>query len=267
MTQSDYQKTTFESPVESSESADQAFRVEELSVLSETSVDTIRYYQSIGILPPPIRTGRIAIYNQEHLEILRRVSELKKAGWSLAAIKSELSRFHRSPESDKIEFSYSPVRLLGLSKLSEETELPEAILLALIADRIIEPTTIGKTEYFSEFDLLSARAALELLRAGLPLAGLMEIAKRYKSSIDDVLDLAVSVFDEHIRRNPNRTSQSVLEMFDELFEASSALVVNHFRSELLRRSLNAVMATGSQTELELISQRIGTSLQNRRDVK
>jgi DNA-binding transcriptional MerR regulator len=265
--QSTYRKTSFGSPEESGASADEAFRIEELSILGETSVDTIRYYQSIGLLPPPIRTGRIAIYKQEHLDILRRVAELKEVGWSLAAIKTELSRFHPNRKVNRVEFPYSPVRLLILSELSEEAELPEAILLSLVADRIIEPTTIGKTDYFSEFDLMSARAALELLKAGLPLAGLMEIAKRDKSSIDDVLDLAVGVFDEHIRKNPNQTSQSVLEMFDELFEASSALVVNHFRSELLRRSLNAVLATGSQTELELISQRIGISLQNRRDIR
>ncbi len=267
MTHSANQKTSFVSPEESGSSAAQAFRIEELSILSETSVDTIRYYQSMGLLPPPMRSGRIAIYNQDHLDKLRQVSELKEVGWSLAAIKTELGRLHPNPKANGFETPCRPVRLLSLSELSEETELPEAILLSLVADQIIEPTTIAKTDYFSEFDLLSARAALEMLRAGLPLAGLMEIAKRYKSSVDEVLDLAVGVFDEHIRKNPNRTEQLVLDTFDELFEASSALVVNHFRSELLRRSLNAVVATGSQTELELISQRIGISLQDGRDIR
>ena len=135
-----------------------------------------------------------------------------------------------------------------------------------MADRILEPTVIGSAEYFSEFDLFSAKAALDLLRAGLPLAGLMEIAKRYKSSISGVLELAMGIFDGYIRKNQNLSDQQVLDMFDELFEASSALVVNHFRSELLRRSLETVLTTGSQAELDLISQRVGITLQKLSDL-
>lgn len=245
---------------------DKGFRIEDLSKFSGTTVDTIRYYQHFGLLPPPIRNGRVAFYGQDHLEVLRRISELKERGWSLAAIKSEHGHIRPDRATYGAGIPPSPVRLLTLSELADETELPEAILLSLVADRILEPTVIGSAEYFSEFDLFSAKAALDLLRAGLPLAGLMEIAKRYKSSINGVLELAVGIFDGYIRKNQNLSDQQVLDMFDELFEASSALVVNHFRSELLRRSLETVLTTGSQAELDLISQRVGITLQKLSDL-
>ena len=43
------------------------WRVEALAAQAEISVDTIRYYQKIGILHPPERVGRIAIYTSTHL--------------------------------------------------------------------------------------------------------------------------------------------------------------------------------------------------------
>ncbi|HLW16141.1 MAG TPA: MerR family transcriptional regulator, partial [Actinomycetota bacterium] len=44
------------------------YRVEQLAAACDVSVDTIRYYQSKGLLPPPKREGRVAIYDREHLQ-------------------------------------------------------------------------------------------------------------------------------------------------------------------------------------------------------
>ena len=57
------------------------WRVEALAAEAEISVDTIRYYQKIGILQPPERVGRIAIYNTTHLMRLAKIRELSQAGF------------------------------------------------------------------------------------------------------------------------------------------------------------------------------------------
>ena len=44
------------------------YRVEELAAKAGLSVDTVRYYQARGLLPPPTRSGRVGWYHQEHLE-------------------------------------------------------------------------------------------------------------------------------------------------------------------------------------------------------
>ena len=61
-------------------------RVEQLSVQSDVSVDTIRYYQSKSLLDPPRREGRIAWYDARHLERLGRIRSLQKRGFTLATI-------------------------------------------------------------------------------------------------------------------------------------------------------------------------------------
>ncbi len=61
-------------------------RVEQLSAQADVSVDTIRYYQSKGLLAPPRREGRIAWYGDEHLDRLGRIRTLQQRGFTLATI-------------------------------------------------------------------------------------------------------------------------------------------------------------------------------------
>ena len=61
-------------------------RVEQLSVRSEVAVDTIRYYQSKGLLDPPRREGRVAWYGDGHLDRLARIRSLQQRGFTLATI-------------------------------------------------------------------------------------------------------------------------------------------------------------------------------------
>ncbi len=61
-------------------------RVEDLSARAEVSVDTIRYYQSKGLLTPPRRQGRVAWYDTDHLERIARIRSLQARGFTLATI-------------------------------------------------------------------------------------------------------------------------------------------------------------------------------------
>jgi DNA-binding transcriptional MerR regulator len=54
---------------------------------SGVPVRTIRYYQSEGILPKPAKQGREALYNDEHLERLELIAELRDRGLTLSAIR------------------------------------------------------------------------------------------------------------------------------------------------------------------------------------
>ena len=61
-------------------------RVEQLSARSGVPVDTVRYYQSKGLLEPPRRQGRVAWYDDGHLERLARIRTLQQRGFTLATI-------------------------------------------------------------------------------------------------------------------------------------------------------------------------------------
>ncbi|CAN5568832.1 hypothetical protein BH23CHL4_BH23CHL4_21970 [soil metagenome] len=67
------------------------FNARELAERAGTTVRTVHYYVSEGILPPPEGTTRNALYSADHLARLRIVAALRAEGLSLAAIRSRLA--------------------------------------------------------------------------------------------------------------------------------------------------------------------------------
>ncbi|MBA3691630.1 MAG: MerR family transcriptional regulator, partial [Actinobacteria bacterium] len=63
------------------------YRVEQLAGVCDVSVDTVRYYQSLGLLPAPEREGRVAWYGTVHADRIREIRRLQSKGLNLAAIK------------------------------------------------------------------------------------------------------------------------------------------------------------------------------------
>ena len=73
------------------------YRVEQLSTAASVSVDTLRFYQARGLLQAPRRSGRLAIYNDQHLAQLRRIRSLQQQGFTL----SQIQRVAEQPELER----------------------------------------------------------------------------------------------------------------------------------------------------------------------
>ena len=122
--------------------------VDELAAASGLTVRTTRYYASLGLIPPPIRKGRVGYYGTEHRVRLDLIRALQDHGFSLQAVE----RF-----------------LEGLPKDVTAEDL--AIQRALITSWTSEST-----------DEIFVRIARELRTMGLPkdaLAEAQEIATRH----------------------------------------------------------------------------------------
>jgi DNA-binding transcriptional MerR regulator len=65
--------------------------IDELARRCGTTVRTVREYQTLGVLPPPRKQGRVAVYGDRHVARLQAVARLQERGYSLAAIADLLS--------------------------------------------------------------------------------------------------------------------------------------------------------------------------------
>jgi len=75
-------------------------------------VQTIRYYEEIGLLPAPARSaGNQRLYEPVHIERLRFIRHSRELGFSLEAIRELLSL------SDKPEHSCEAVDMIACSQL------------------------------------------------------------------------------------------------------------------------------------------------------
>jgi DNA-binding transcriptional MerR regulator len=62
------------------------YRLEALAEASGVSVRNIRAYRERGLLDPPRRVGRLALYGDHHLEQLTVISDLLRRGFHSAHI-------------------------------------------------------------------------------------------------------------------------------------------------------------------------------------
>ena len=172
------------------------WRVEALAAQAEISVDTIRYYQKIGILHPPERVGRIAIYTSTHLVRLAKIRELSQAGFSLNQIE-RLVDTDRDPLFGALQ---SKDTTLSLQQLVEVSGFPQEIVELAVDAGLITSLPNDPTRFNSETrDMLSAGSAL--LAAGLPLDELLQLATRHAENVEETVDDAIRLFQNYLKPN------------------------------------------------------------------
>jgi MerR family redox-sensitive transcriptional activator SoxR len=69
------------------------FEIGEVARRAGLRPSAIRYYESIGVLPPPTRVNGRRRYDEDVLKLLMIVQVAQKAGFSVAEIKTLLSGF------------------------------------------------------------------------------------------------------------------------------------------------------------------------------
>ena len=222
------------------------YRVEQLAAACDVSVDTVRYYQSRGLLPPPEREGRVGWYGLDHANRIREIRSLQRKGLTLAAIKRALEG---ELERTDVELAAAVAaargegpaeELLTLEGFSARAGVPASLIQAVEREGIrLGVVEDGETRYTSA-DIQTVRAALHLLEFGLPLGDLLALARRANAAMVDLAERAVELFDEHVRKPIRDTAGSedeaaaqLVEAFDALLPAVTNLVATHFRRVLL----------------------------------
>jgi len=66
------------------------YSIDQLAAAAGVPSRTVRLYQSEGLLPPPVRRGRVGVYDDAHLERLRVIAQLQDRGLRLRAIRDAL---------------------------------------------------------------------------------------------------------------------------------------------------------------------------------
>ncbi|AQA01612.1 MerR family transcriptional regulator [Mycobacterium sp. MS1601] len=74
------------------------YRIEELARLANTATRNVRVYRDRGLLHPPLRVGRIALYNDTHLTRLRLITSMLDRGYNLAHVDEMLSAWEQGKD-------------------------------------------------------------------------------------------------------------------------------------------------------------------------
>jgi len=245
-------------------------RVEELAGRAGVSVDTVRFYQKQRLLPPPVREGRVAWYTGEHLARMARVKELRRRGFTLAVIRrfldGELDRADEPLVAAVSEAVGSSAgggddeEFVTAGELAARSGVPLPLIESLAREGLLVPRLHEGEARYTVDDLAVVSAGLRLLEVGLPLPGLLDLARTHHAAVRAVATQAVELFDSAVRR-PLRESEraeeekaeALVEAFRVVLPAVSELVAHHFRRVLLQVAQEHLEAVGHPAEIAAAS--------------
>ncbi len=230
--------------------------MDQLAASCDLSVDTVRYYQSRGLLPSPQREGRVAWYGPEHAKRLAEIRSLQRKGLTLAAIRRVVSG-ELGPADADLAAAVAVARsedateglsasgggstaTLGLEEFSEASGVPASLIQAVEREGIRLGRRVDGDNRYTSADIELVRTALRLLEFGLPLADLLALARDADTAMRGLAERAVDLFDEHVRKPIRDTAgddglaaEQMVDAFRELLPAVTTLVSHHFRRVLL----------------------------------
>lgn len=220
------------------------YTVDELARAADTMTTTVRMYQNKGLLHPPGRQGRVAVYDESHLARIRLITELQRRGHSLAGIGELLDSYERG----------EPLTgLLGLSALRQPApvRLPVVELIdrlggPLSPDDMARAVTAGLVEIDGTDAVIADGRFLDigsaLVQLGVPASVVLEEWESLSGTMNGVAARFVEIFETHLL--PQLDSASLAEVsstVDALAGLARDVTVTALEQSL-RRDVDRVVA-------------------------
>jgi DNA-binding transcriptional MerR regulator len=178
------------------------YRIDDLARLAGTTTRNIRVYRDRGLLPPPLRVGRIALYNDSHLTRLRLITSMLDRGYTMAHVDEMLSAW---------EDGKNLADVLGLETALVGTwaaEKPESRPLVDVERLIDDAAALNRLVTLHLVKIDGANATLmrpKLIEAfnevrgyGISLDKLIDLHEQVTPLIDEISGILVRAGAEHV---------------------------------------------------------------------
>lgn len=222
------------------EGLDALMTVDELAAAAGLTVRNTRYYSGLGLLPPPVRRGRMAYYDRMHLAHLELVRALQDHGFTLQAIERVVSRLPEDATTEDLALqramltswtASSPVSVsrTGLEERAGRPLLDEEVALLVAMGALDED---GEGTYLAAPNLEVGLELLDLDVSAESLGAASEAIRRHMESLAEEL---TTILRTQVLQPYRRSTQS----------PEVAAQMEHTVSRLRQLTLEAVV-TGFQ---------------------
>lgn len=180
------------------------YTIKELAEAAKTTVRNIRAYQDRGLIPPPQRRGRRAIYNEDHLARLRVISQMLQRGYTLASIGELFEAMARGHDIADLMGLGRAVSSPWTDETPQEYTLGDLVRMfrgSFSPRWLLHATDLGILEQRgAKFRAPSPRmlhAAAELVAAGIPLDEMLSVVRRLRSNVEAAAEDMVRLVERH----------------------------------------------------------------------
>lgn len=185
------------------EADEELLTIDEVAAATGVTTRTTRYYLSLGLLPSPIRRGRVAYYTAEHRARLVLIRALQDHGFTLAAVEGYLRRLPKdaTPEDLAVQRAmlapWSPGGREELTRRQLDTHagrrLSDDELDRLVRTGAVERLASGRLVPLPPF-----RIGVELLDLDVPESTIIAAGEAIGSHMDQLVDELTRIMREDV---------------------------------------------------------------------
>ncbi len=223
------------------------YTIDELAAFTQVPSRTVRFYQSKGALGRPEIKGRVAYYNESHVERLKLIASLQDRGLRIDAIRSLVGRIDKG-ELDLNEWLGLEAQLQAPWANDQPRAVNEAELYELVGGR--RPGALGK---LLATKLVKRHGDAYFVRS----PGLLQVAIKLEAAGVDLETAAAAaeILRKHLARTAGELSEHFIKHASEAFAVREGADVAATFRELRPMALEAVRLIFSQ-EMERVLRKL-----------
>lgn len=235
------------------------YRIEELARLAGTTTRNIRVYRDRELLHPPLRVGRIALFNDTHLTRLRLITSMLDRGYNIAHVHEMLNAWEQGKNLGDMLGLESAIAGSWATERPERMSVDEAKQLVddetsfgrLTGNGVIRLDDDGVTAIVVRPKLIEAFN--EIRQYGIGTDRHVDIHEQISPLIDEISGILVRAGVDHVRTRIN--PGAALSPDTEVAELITMLV--RFRTQAVA-AVSATLAFSIESTIEsVVSQILG----------
>jgi DNA-binding transcriptional MerR regulator len=233
------------------------YRIDDLARLAGTTTRNIRVYRDRGLLHPPLRVGRLALFNDTHLTRLRLITSMLDRGYNIAHVREMITAWEQGKDLGDV---------LGLETAIAGTwaaEKPQTMAIAeakrLINDEHAFDRLVGSGLIRIEQDGSDAtvvrpkliEAFNDVRQYGITIDKLIDIHERVLPLVNQISSILVQAGAEHVQDH----IKPGVALPDDTEVAELITMLVQFRTQAVA-AVTATLASSIESTIEELVSRI-----------
>jgi DNA-binding transcriptional MerR regulator len=233
------------------------YRIDDLARLAGTTTRNIRVYRDRGLLHPPLRVGRLALFNDTHLTRLRLITSMLDRGYNIAHVREMLSAWEQG--KDLGDVLGLETAIAGTWAAEKPTTMAVAEAKRLIADeqgfdRLVGARLIRVEDGGHEVTVMRPKlieAFNDVREYGITIDKLVDIHEQVLPLVNQIGAILVQAGAEHVQEliKPGEA------LPDDTQVAELITMLVQFRTQAVA-AVTATLASSIETTIEELVSRI-----------